>query len=54
MESRTLMGHNLIVSFPEGSLKGLRRVSKPTCRSSDLCAVLLTYWSKPLYEHRVQ
>ena len=41
------------ISFSEDPLKGLRRVSKPTSRSSDLC-VLLTCWFKPLYEHRVQ
>jgi hypothetical protein len=41
------------ISFSEDSPKGLRRVSKPTSRSSDLC-VLLTYWFKPLYERRVQ
>jgi hypothetical protein len=41
------------ISFPEDPLGGLRRVSKPTSRSPDLC-VLLTYWFKPLYEHRVQ
>jgi hypothetical protein len=42
------------ISFSEGSPKGLRRVSKPTSRSSDLCVLLATYWFKPLYEHRVQ
>jgi hypothetical protein len=41
------------ISFTEDSPKGLRRVSKPTSRSSKLC-VLLTYWFKPLYKHRVQ
>jgi hypothetical protein len=37
----------------EGPPKGLKTDEQTSARSSNLC-VLLTYWFKPLYEHRVQ